>query len=281
MSPGLIALVLFAAILHASWNALVKSGGSPLYSIAAYILVSGIVSLCLVWWVPLPSAGTWPFLAASVLLHTVYFFTLAQAYRSGDLSLVYPLFRGMAPMLVAGGAAWFAGEFLSPGALGGVLLISAGLMALALFGGRHLRGSLPALGWGAVTAVLIAAYTIADGVGVRTVENNLSYILWLFVCQGLPVCLWLVATQRRAWFGYVIQNRCGVLAGGLASAAAYGLVIHAMSIGAMALVSSLRETSVIFAALIGTLLLKEPFGRRRIAAACLVALGVIVIRYHA
>ena len=281
MSPGLIALVLFAAILHASWNALVKSGGSPLYSIAAYMLVAAIASLCLVWWAPLPPAGAWPFLAASILIHTVYYFTLAQAYRSGDLSLVYPLFRGMAPMLVAGGAAWFAGEVLSPGALGGVLLISAGLMALSVFGGHHLRSSLPALGWGAVTAVLIAAYTIADGIGVRTVENNLSYILWLFVCQGLPVCLWLVATQRRAWFGYIVQNRAGVLVGGLASAAAYGLVIHAMSIGAMALVSSLRETSVIFAALIGTLFLKEPFGRRRIAAACLVALGVIVIRYHA
>ncbi len=281
MSPGLIALVLCAAVLHAGWNALAKSGGSPLYSIAAYMLVAAIVSLCLVWRVPLPPAGAWPFLGASILIHTIYYFTLAQAYRSGDLSLVYPLFRGMAPMLVAGGAAWFAGEVLSPGALGGVLLISAGLMALSLFGGHHLRSSLPALGWGAVTAVLIAAYTIADGAGVRTVENSLSYILWLFVCQGLPVCLWLFMTQRRAWFEYVIANRAGVLVGGLASAAAYGLVIHAMSIGAMALVSSLRETSVIFAALIGALLLKEPFGRRRIAAACLVALGIIVIRYYA
>ncbi len=172
-------------------------------------------------------------------------------------------------------------ESLSPGALGGVLLISAGLIALSVFGGHHLRSSLPALGWAVITAAMIAAYTIADGVGVRTVENSLSYILWLFVFEGLPICLWLFMTRRREWLGYIMANRAGVLAGGLAAAVAYGLIIHAMSIGAMAVVSSLRETSVIFAALIGTLLLKEPFGRRRIAAACLVALGIIVIRYYA
>ncbi len=179
MSPDLIALVLFAAVLHAGWNALAKSGGSPLYSIAAYRLVSATASLCLVWWAPLPPAGAWPFLAASVLIHTVYYFTLAQAYRSGDLSLVCT--RSSWPL------------------------------------GHHFR-----------RPVLIAA-TIADGAGVRTVENSLSYILWLFAGEALPGAL------HGGTCG-VIRNRARVLVGGLASTAAYGLVIHAMSIGPMALV---------------------------------------------
>jgi drug/metabolite transporter (DMT)-like permease len=191
------------------------------------------------------------------------------------------LFRGLAPIMVAAGAALFAGEYLSPRALMGVGLISAGLMALAFFGGHRIRASLPALGWGLLTSMFIAAYTVLDGMGVRVVENSLSYILWLFVFEALPIGAWLVITQRQRWFTWLGQNRAQVLGGGLASSAAYGLVIYAMSIGAMALVSSLRETSVIFAALIGTLLLKEPFGRQRIIAACLVAVGVIVIRYQA
>lgn len=280
MSPTLIALVLLAAVLHAGWNALAKSGGSPLFSIAAYHLVAAAISLCLVAWVPLPPAQAWPFIVASVLIHNAYYFTLGQAYQRGDLSLVYPLFRGTAPLLVAGGAAWFAGEYLSGEALAGVFLISIGLMSLALFGGLRSKASLPTLGWAMATSVLIAAYTVADGAGVRTVENSLSYILWLFTFEALPICTWLLVTRRRAWLGFLAQNPGHVLAGGLASSAAYGLVIYAMSLGPMALVSSLRETSVIFAALIGTLLLREPFGRQRILAAALVALGVIVIRYH-
>lgn len=281
MSPDLIALVLFAAVLHAGWNALAKSGGSPLYSIAAYHLVTAAISLCLVWWVPLPSAQAWPYIVASVLIHNAYYYTLGQAYQSGDLSLVYPLFRGSAPLLVAGGAAWYAGEYLPGEAMTGVFLISIGLMSLALFGGPRLKASLPTLGWAMATSVLIAAYTVADGVGVRAAGNSLSYILWLFVFEALPIGTWLMLTRRREWLGFVARNRAQVLAGGLASSFAYGLVIYAMALGPMALVSSLRETSVIFAALIGTLLLKEPFGRQRILAATLVALGVIVIRYHA
>lgn len=280
MSPGLVALVLAAAVLHAGWNALAKSGGSPTFSIAAFRLVAAVGSLCLVWWVPLPPAAAWPFIIASMVIHNLYYVTLGRAYLSGDLSLVYPLFRGLAPVMVAAGAAWFAGEYLPPRALTGVALVSAGLMALALFGGHRIRASLPALGWGLLTSLLIAAYTVVDGMGVRVVDNSLSYILWLFVFEALPIGAWLLLTRRREWFAWLGANRAQVIGGGLASSAAYGLVIYAMSLGAMALVSSLRETSVIFAALIGTLLLKEPFGRQRIIAACLVALGVIVIRYH-
>lgn len=279
MSTELVLLVLFAAALHAGWNALAKSGGSPLYSIAAYRLVAGLISLGLLWTVPLPTAGVWVFLIASMLIHNIYYFTLGRAYLSGDLSLVYPLFRGFAPVLVAAGAAIFFGEVLSMQVLVGVFLVSIGLMSLAFFGINHPYRLTPTLWWSLATCALIALYTVTDGVGVRQVENSLSYILWLFTLEAIPIVIWLTWFQRQNWFAFLAQNRAQVLAGGLASSVAYGIVIHAMGLGAMALVSSLRETSVIFAALIGTLLLKEPFGRQRILAAVMVALGVVVIRY--
>ncbi len=279
MSTGLVLLVLFAAILHAGWNALAKSGGSPLYSIASYRLVAGLISLSLLWMVPLPAADAWMFLIASMLIHNVYYFTLGRAYLSGDLSLVYPLFRGLAPLLVAAGAAVFFGEVLGLQALLGVGLISMGLMSLAFFGIRHSHDLTPTLCWSLATCILIAMYTVIDGIGVRQVENSLSYILWLFTLEAVPIVIWFTCFEKRKWFTFLTQNRDQVLVGGLTSSAAYGIVIYAMALGPMALVSSLRETSVIFAALIGTLLLKEPFGPQRIFAAAAVALGVIVIRY--
>ena len=278
MTPFLMMLVLTAALLHASWNALVKKGGEPEFTIAAYQLFGGLICLFIVPFVPLPHSDSWPAIVASVLIHNIYYFSVAQAYRAGDLSQVYPLFRGLAPVLVAIGAAVFAGEILSPGTLAGLVLVSAGLMSITLFGGR--LGKIPpaALRWGLFTSVLIATYTIVDGIGVRKAGNSLSYIVWLFVFEAVPIGTWLLLTRRRAWFQYMQSSVGSIIFGGVASSLAYGLVIFAMSLGAMGVVSSLRETSVIFAALIGTLFLGEPFGRQRVIAACLVAAGIIIMR---
>lgn len=271
-------LVLLAALLHASWNALVKSGGAPEFTIASFQLFGGIISLCLVWFVPFPDPASWPYIFASVVVHNLYYMTMAQAYRAGDLSQVYPLFRGLAPVFVAIGALVFANEYLDAGTVTGIVLISAGLMSITLLG-KHF-GVIPkkALYWGLITSVLIASYTIVDGIGVRLTDNPLSYIVWLFVFEFVPICTWLLLTQRQAWFNYISQSKAKILFGGMASNGAYALVIFAMSLGAMAVVSSLRETSVIFAALIGTLVLGEPFGRQRIIAALMVALGIIIMR---
>lgn len=271
-------LVLTAALLHASWNALVKSAGTPEFTIAGYRLIGGLICLCLVPFVPLPDVRSWWAIGASVLIHNVYYLTLAQAYRAGDLSQVYPLFRGLAPVLVAMGAALFAGELLAAGTVVGLILVSAGLMSITLFGQRRSSISPLALRWGLLTSVLIASYTVVDGLGVRLAGNSLSYIVWLFVFEVVPLAGWLLLMRRREWLAYLRHSIGNVLLGGVASSLAYGLVIFAMSLGAMAIVSSLRETSVIFAALIGTLLLGEPFGRQRIIAASLVALGVIAMR---
>ncbi len=278
MAPEIAALVLLAALLHASWNAMAKSGGTPEYSIASYRLVSAVVCLPLLFFFPIPLAAAWPPLIASMLIHTAYYVTLSKSYRAGDLSQVYPLFRGLAPVLVTIGAIGFAGEWLAPGAMFGIALVSAGLISITFAGGS--LGKIPplALRWGLATSVLIAAYTVADGLGVRAAGNPFSYILWLFVFEPIPIGLWLLARRRRQWFGYMRAKPGKICAGALAAASAYAMVIYAMGVAPMALVSSLRETSVIFAALIGTLMFREPFGRQRIIAAVLVCAGVASIK---
>ena len=278
MTPFIVGLVLLAALLHASWNAMAKSGGTPQFSIASYRLVNAIWCLPLLFFFPLPLAASWPMLLASTIIHTAYYYTLSKSYRSGDLSQVYPLFRGLAPVLVVLGAALMANEYLSAGAMLGIGLVSAGLISITFAGGTLGKIPGPALRWGLATSVFIGAYTVADGMGVRAAGNPFSYILWLFIFEPIPVGLWLLATDRSGWFGYMRAKPGKITAGALAAATAYAMVIYAMSVAPMGMVSSLRETSVIFAALIGTLMFREPFGRQRIIAAALVCLGVVLIK---
>ena len=278
MSPFIIGLVLLAAILHASWNAMAKSGGTPQFSIASYRLISAVCCLPLLFLFPLPLTASWPMLLASAIIHTAYYGTLSMSYRSGDLSQVYPLFRGLAPVLVVLGAALFANEYLPSGAMIGIGLVSAGLISITFAGGAVGKIPAAALRWGLATSVLIAAYTVADGIGVRAAGNPFSYIIWLFVLEPIPIGLWLLARDRAGWFGYMRAKPGKITAGALATATAYAMVIFAMGVAPMAMVSSLRETSVIFAALIGTLMFREPFGRQRIIAAILVCVGVMLIK---
>ena len=278
MTAFIAGLVLLAALLHASWNALAKSGGEPQFSIASFRLVSAICCVPLLFLFPIPLAESWPMIFASVVIHSAYYVTLSNSYRTGDLSQMYPLFRGLAPVLVVLGAAVLAGELLSLGSMIGIALVSLGLMSLAIAGGKLGRMSPVALRWGLATSVLIAAYTVADGMGVRVAGNPFSYIIWLFLLEPIPIGLWLLATNRAGWFGYMRAQPFKIAAGSLAAATAYALVIYAMGVAPMGMVSSLRETSVIFAALIGTLLFHEPFGRQRIIAAILVCMGVVLIK---
>ncbi len=284
MTPLIVTLALSAALLHAAWNAMAKSSANPLFNIAAYQLVSSLLCVALLPFTDLPTAASWPMLIASVFIHTLYYFSLARAYQSGDLSQVYPLFRGLAPVLVTIAAAIFAGEYLSIGGMIGVGVISLGIMSPSLINlafptKEHARLSRPALRWGLITSVCIALYTLVDGLGVRATTTPMSYIFWLFALESIPVVSFLYFTQRREWCAYMRDNPKQIVMGGIANTIAYGLVIFAMSLGAMAIVSSLRETSVIFATLIGTLILKEPFGRQRLLAAGIVVIGIILMRF--
>lgn len=273
MSPIITLLVLAAAVMHASWNALIKAGNDKVVMQCLVMFFAGLPCLPVLLFVPLPAPASWPFLALSLAVHGVYYVTLINAYRFGALSQVYPIARGAAPLMIALGAWAFAGEAMSPLEWAGVIVASAGIMSLAAPGKLPREEELKAIGFALATSITIALYSLADGMGVRRAGESMSYILWLLSIDAFPVMvvgLWL----RR---GRVVESfRPHVkwaIVGGLLSALGYGIVIWAMGRAPLAQVSALRESSVILAAIIGTAVLGEPFGRRRILAALLVAAG--------
>ncbi|MEE1556237.1 MAG: DMT family transporter, partial [Alphaproteobacteria bacterium] len=238
-----------------------------------------LIALAALPFVGLPNSESWPYLIASVVIHQAYYAGLVMQYRFGDLGQVYPLARGASPLLVAAAAWIWAGEALGPGALMAILLITGGIMYLAL-SGRGQGGNRLAVAWALFTALTIAGYSVADGLGGRAAGDTLAYIVWLFLLDGLPLPLVLpllrgpvelAASLRRYWLPGLF--------GGVLSSTAYGVVIWVMSLAPLAIVTALRETSVIAAALIGMLFLSEPFGGRRILATCLVALGIAVLQF--
>ncbi len=270
-------LVLGAALLHAAWNTLVKTAADPLVSMGALSLVTAAAGLLLVLAVPVPTLTALPYLAGSVVLHFGYYLFLVSAYRVGDLSHVYPISRGSAPLLVALGGIVIAQEQLPFLTLFGIAITSIGIMLLAMSGAnsktRNHRSTPRAL----ITGCFIAAYTLVDGLGVRQGEVALSYIGWLFLVNGLVFGLFVFLRRPVEMLSLWRKNTARVVGGGIAKAIAYGTVIFVMYYSPMAVVATLRETSVIMAALIGVYFLREPAGQLRIAAALLVTGGVIAM----
>jgi len=270
-------LVLGAALLHAAWNTLVKTAADPLVSVGALSLVNAAAGLLLVLAVPIPTLTALPYMAGSVVLHFGYYLFLVSAYRVGDLSHVYPISRGSAPLLVALGGIVIAQEQLPVLTLFGIVITSIGIMLLAISGAnsktRNHRSTSRAL----ITGGFIAAYTLVDGLGVRQGEVALSYIGWLFLMNGLVFGLFVFLRRPAEMLSLWREDTARVVGGGIAKAIAYGTVIFVMYYSPMAVVATLRETSVIMAALIGVYFLREPAGRLRIAAALLVATGVIAM----
>ncbi len=270
-------LVLGAALLHAAWNTLVKTAADPLVSVGALSLVTAVPGLLLVLVVPTPTLTALPYLAGSVVLHFGYYLFLVSAYRVGDLSHVYPISRGSAPLLVALGGIVFAQEQLPLLTLFGIVITSIGIMLLAISGvnskTRNHRSTPRAL----ITGGFIAAYTLVDGLGVREGEVALSYIGWLFLINGLVFGLFVFLRRPAEMLSLWRKDTARVVGGGIAKAVAYGTVIFVMYYSPMAVVATLRETSVIMAALIGVYFLREPAGQLRIVAALLVASGVIAM----
>jgi len=276
MPPLVTALVLGAALLHASWNAIIKSSRDVTLDTALVAAGASILSLPLIAAMPMPAGASWPFLAASVAIHVGYFATLARAYRAGDLGHAYPLMRGTAPMLVALFGAALLDEH--PGATMwlGIVLISAGILSIGLLQEGQPRRD--ATMWALANAVIIATYTLVDGAGVRLSGSAAGYAAWMFLLQG-PIFIAIVVVRRgRAAAQYAGGNWRRGFAGGVFLIASYGIVLWAMTRAPVAAVAALRETSVIFAALLGSVFLKEPFGRQRLIGACAVALGVMALR---
>ncbi len=274
---GVAALVLPAALMHAAWNTAVKTGADRLLTFALVAFSGGLASLLLIPFAPLPGPESWRFILASVALHSGYKFFLLQAYRVGDLSHVYPLARGTAPLVVAALSGVVAGERPAGWELAGVLVISFGVLSITFSGGRPRRRDAAPAVFAVATGLFIASYTLVDGAGVRLAGSRLGYIAWLHLLDAFPIVLAaLLLRGRGAMRGLKMEWKRGV-AGGLLNLGAYGLVIWALSLGAMAPVAALRETGVIFATLIGTVFLGEPFGLRRVPAALLIAAGIALL----
>jgi len=266
--------VLAAAVTHAAWNAIAHSIKDQTLAFALIGAGGAAVSIPLVIVAAIPRSSSWPYLLASVGIHVFYNLLLMQCYRLGEFSQVYPLARGVSPLVVTILAAIFVHEHLAPAQIGGVAVVSAGLAFLVFGGRRPGRGAfLAAVG----TGLTIAAYTTVDGVGVRASASPVGYIGWLILLQSLCVPLFAALRRRDV---LVKQPRrillSGLLAGAL-SVLAYGLVLWAQTKGALAPIAALRETSVIFGAIIGTLVFHEPFGRSRITATLLVVAGIVLL----
>jgi len=281
MDPLVILLVLTAAVLHAVWNAVVKIDGDRLMTMAVVIGTTGLLAPLLLLLGPNPAPESWPYIAASAILNNFYFLFLIEAYRVGDLSHAYPLARGSAPLMVAAGAAVFGGESLGAGELAGIALISGAIVSLVFFAGDGRQAGWRPIVYPLLTGLMIATYTVADGIGVRLSGSPSGFIGWLFILSPLPIVLIAVARRRSGAIEFLRSRwRPSVLAGCL-NLGSYGLAIWALSLGAMAHVSALRETSVIIAALIGTFVLGESFGRKRIFSAIVVVIGVVIINVSA
>jgi drug/metabolite transporter (DMT)-like permease len=287
LSVSVTIAVLLAAITHASWNAIAHGIKDQLLAFGLIGAGGIVVAIPLISLSPLPRAASWPYLLASVAIHVFYNLGLMRAYRYGEFGQVYPLARGTSPLVVTILAATFVRERPTLPQLGGVLVVSAGLALLVFAGRRPGRAALlAAIG----TGLTIAAYTTVDGVGVRASGTSIAYIGWLMLLQSLGVPLYALIRRREVLFpGWsrppgppwpAKQPRriiaTGLLAGAL-SVLAYGLVLWAQTRGALAPIAALRETSVIFGAIIGTVAFREPFGRARIAATIVVAAGIILL----
>jgi len=279
-------VVLFGALLHASWNALVKSSGDKQLDIALVHFLGAVVSLPLLWWVGLPPPEAWPYLAASLTIHVAYYITLNGAYQHGDLGTTYPIMRGSAPMLVALGSSTVLGESLTLAAWLGVAAITLGVMMVGLSRPAQALHHHRAIGFALANAAVIAAYTFVDGSGVRIAVANgqtaASYVVLLFVLDGIPYPALVFAQRsaegRRAIAGYARQRWPLASLGGLASLGSYWIALWAMTRAPVAAVSALRETSVLFATALSVLVLKERFGLQRAIGAVVIVAGVIALR---
>ncbi|MBX7199151.1 MAG: EamA family transporter [Rhodospirillaceae bacterium] len=275
MNPLVLLPVLAAAVMHASWNALLKTGADRFWWMTMFCVVDGLAGLALLLFLPLPAPASWPYILGSAALHVVYQFLLLRTYAKGDFSQTYPVARGSAPLLVALGRFLIVGEQLSAAEWLGVVVVSVGLAGLALEGGRFHREAAPAA---FLTGVSIAAYSVVDGVGGRLSQSALAYLAWMSLIWSIVMLL--IYVGLRGWRRLVVRPRREVVtagAGGLIAIGGYGIIIWAMTVSPMGPVSALRETSVVFATVIARLFLKERPSPFRITACLIVAAGAVCL----
>lgn len=270
-----VAAALAAAVMHAAWNAGLKAGNDRLLDATLLFAVAGTIGLVVALIAGPIDPAAWPWIGVTAILHLPYVYFLARAYELGELSHVYTIARGLPPLMVAGLAVVAVGEAPTPTALAGIALISIGILTVGMSPGAHRQGTLLA----AAVAVSIALYTISDGIGVRASGNALAYNGWVFFVVALATTAMALTLRGNVIATYAKQNWRRAVIGGALSFVSYGLVLWAMTFAPIAGVSAFRETSVVFAALIGIVFLAEPAAPRRLIGAIIVALGAVVLKF--
>jgi drug/metabolite transporter (DMT)-like permease len=281
VEPFVFLSVLFAAACHAGWNASIKRTLDPLATTTLIAVGAGVVSLPGIIYSGWPEAASWPWLIASIVIHLFYFAGLIESYRTGDLGQVYPIARGAAPLMTATMTTLFVGEHIGVYGWGGVVLLAAGVLLLSLKGGRALaKLDRTAVGFALFTAVTVCAYSVVDGIGARAAgfgkANAYSFLLFFGIApvvvayalirRGTPV----IGQMAPFW-------RIG-LGGGALAVLSYSIAIWAMTQAPIAIVAALRETSVLFGAIIAVAVLKEPLRPARIVAALMIVCGLMLLR---
>ncbi|MGE0736955.1 MAG: EamA family transporter [Alphaproteobacteria bacterium] len=269
--------MLLAAVLHATWNAVVKASRDPFNVTLLLVAIGGVVALATALFLPLPNRESWPYLAAAGTLQVFYVLLLAKTLNTGDLSVGYPIIRGTGPLGAAVLSVVFVGESLGLWSSLGVALICAGIFSLALSGGVLRKGTTRPIALAIFAGLLVASYTVVDAVGVRISGAPISYALWSFTLQGIPYAIYYLIWRRRQLVPLLKAHFLRASICALAAGVTYVMVLWAFTLGAIAPVAALRESSVIVAALIGAVFLREPFGRHRVMAAALVAAGIVLL----
>ncbi len=278
MSTTVIALALFAAVLHAGWNAFLRTGADRLWTVTVMSFSSTLIAIPMALFHALPAAGAWPYVALSAGLQVGYSVFLVAAYRYGELGQVYPIVRGSVPLLVTLGGFLLAGQQLTMPEIVGVTLVACGIMGLSLGRGR---ASTTSILYALATGAIIAAYATVDAIGVRAAGNSGAYTAWVLLIYGALLPATFVVLRGRLVVNFSAPETRKALAGGLFALLAYAVVVAAFALGPAGPITAIRETSVVFAAFIGRFFLGEQLTPRRIGACAVVALGAICLGYQA
>jgi len=284
MAPSVVAIVLCGALLHAGWNALVKKGRDPFLSSVLVACGAGLISLPLLPFLAQPAAASWPYALLSTVIHYFYYGLLAAAYRHGDMSHAYPLMRGSAPLLVALSSVPLLGEHLTPTQYGAVACISGGIFGLwsatrpTLTGDAGNSARRRSTVYALLNALVIAAYTLVDGLGARASAAPAGYVMWLHILSAIGLLAWCLVRCPRLLHDYARQHWKVAIFGGAGTLGAYGIALWAMTVAPLAAVAALRETSILFAALIARFFLAERIGSKRAVAIAAIAAGAVLMR---
>lgn len=275
MSPTIFEIILLAAVLHALWNAIVKAGDNTLLTTVLVTASAALWAAILLPVLPSPNPASWPYIAISAALQVVYFTLVARIYRVADMSQTYPIMRGAAPLIVAIAGTVFLGENLSSRAWLGIFIICSGILMMLW---TEVQKSLQGLMLALLNALIISGYTLVDGVGVRLSAAPASYTLWIFLITGATIACWAAFTQWTKTLHYLRKNWHLGAVGGFGTLVSYGLALYAMTKAPVAVVAALRETSILFSAVISWLILKEHITSTRLVSVCVIAAGAITLR---